>query len=357
MTEVTPDPNTLSDKEYNVDIELRTFFTLLREIITKRHGHTLELGKKFKEIRHLDSYSTYYNNPANKVEDHYPNFIHLYNQYREQILKEDNTWLQSKKTTIQYAINYPKWEQEFPKVNIMIGSIYNMALELAGMDSGSMRHLWILLHLHRIWYYILPVSEQKLILQIITKIELSLGLGRMTEKKFAPPESSDGFSLFTADILSKFGLKVPEGVKLPTGNDISKAISVFMNNPEIQDVARNIAGSISSSAAEGKDPVSTIYGVAQTLANPETIQHIHKTIVESIPGGMDGAEMRGSNGISGGVGGSDASGGSGGGQDAVNAGVNALTTLMSGLSNPSVTNFSGSFPSPKGKEKLMPTEE
>lgn len=303
--------NKKEQKKNLFDKEFRALVRQCQETINSKYGSVMDFGNTRQELVCLNRYLTIYNSMI--PEEHYQYFEMLFGRRRSEILNtlQDRNWLRGTKTIIQFGegLNAGKdLEQKRKQVKIMLSDIFTIAYGLQETAEQSIEELGrefsdgskdlirpsiLLLHLMRIFYYLNEGSDKEQLGRIVTQLEDELGVVKKSvaggEKKSLPFETSglSGLVSLATGLMEKMGMKAPEGMKVPSEQQISDAVTGIFTNEGTQSAIQGIFSSLGGSDGIG----SVIEKFVKGASDPETMQAFTgsiKNVVEAATAATSG---------------------------------------------------------------------
>lgn len=292
-------------KKQSFDREFRLLVKQSHETINARYGASMEYGEVRREAVCLNRYLSIYN--SMDPTEHYTYFETLFNRKRDDILNslEDDKWIKNGKIVIQFGEGIKsskEIEEKRKQVRIMLSDIYLIACDLKekeektldGIDESFLQNAGgkdlirpsiLLLHLLRIFYHLNDGSVKQQLGVIVTQLENDLNVNKKTvqeEKRVTQPDNASSLFNMATDMMGRFGIKPPPGIKAPSDADIKNAISNVFNNDTTQNVIKGIVTTLQGNGDIG----STIQDVLKNVTDPKTMEAFQETVqgFQGIPG-------------------------------------------------------------------------
>ena len=239
-------------ESFEVDLEkfdrhIMSLFNLLKTVIKTHEKYKLNLSSvKNPILTRLERYIKVYD--KSEPNEHLWYFQRLYNQNKPAILRgpERDTWLSNGKITLHFG---EETGRPIKDAKIELSMIYTTAIKLRDDVEASLHGLpdveqsqeliyptLFLLHLYRIFYELTESNdEKKKILGFINELESDAGVKSKSKNKEGNKEGTselDGLLGMATGLMEQMGIKLPEGQKLPSGNELNKAVGSVFQNPE-----------------------------------------------------------------------------------------------------------------------------
>lgn len=230
------------------DTNLSKFLALMKEIINCHEQRKLNLSSnKNPVLTRLEKYIKTYD--RTKPEEHIWYFKKIYESNCPAILRgpEKDNWLKTGNIIIQFGEDVGRSTD----IKIHLSIIYGTACKLQSDTKKSLAGLpnldeseelmypnLFLLHLYRIFYEIAETKgEKEQISSYINSLEKSTG-NKNTKKESNDP--LNGILGTVTDLMGQMGMKLPEGQKLPSQDDLGKMLGSVMNNPQTKSLLGNM---------------------------------------------------------------------------------------------------------------------
>lgn len=306
-------PSTSSDnkakfKEEAFNKEFLSLIKQSKETILARYKLSIELGEERAELICLDKYYDVYK--AMMPHEHYQYFETLYNRKRSEILNclKDDRWIRTSNIVIQFGEGIRtnrEMEERRKQHRIMLSDIFLIACDLQasaekaldGIDESYaqaaggkdlIRPNIILLHLMRIFYYLNDGADKVALGEIVTQLETDLGIQKKTVSldftKVSTPSinaaTTGGLSsLFTmaTNMMEKFGVKPPPGMKPPSEDEITNVISSVFNNEGTQNALQGMISSLQNCNDFG----SAVQEIVKNATDPKTMEAIQGSVMQT----------------------------------------------------------------------------
>jgi len=279
------------------DEALTDLLVTLEKVIEVWEEHNLNLTHDNSNSvkARLESYINTYDKTA--PEDHVWSFQNIFNKHKSSILKgptKDN-WIVKGNVTVQFG------EDVGIKNNIKIhlSSIYNTACKLRNDIEESLEGLpdveqtvELLLPI-KIQYYLYKIfseiitkkTDRKKLINFVNDLSLDAGIKRNRGNDDSNP--LDGLMQTMSGMAKQMGIPVPEGQKLPSGNELSKMMGQMVNNPQTKNLIGNVMKEMKDCDNIG-DMAGKLVGALGAGSNPEL-----KSMVENIGQAVDNSNDNG----------------------------------------------------------------
>ena len=228
------------------DRSLGDLFMSCKKIVKTNEKHNLNLSSRKNPILGgLERYIKVYD--RTDPEEHVLPFSNIYNNNTRQILRGPHRdgWIRDGSIII-------KWSE---KTKIHLSIIYNTSSKLRENIKENLKGLpnadqskeliypdEILLHLYRIFYELSDSEEdQSKLTEHIRELEDITGIKKSKHNKKSKNDDALGGLIETATgMMEQFGIKLPEGQKLPSSDDVSKQLKGAMSNPQVSSMFGNM---------------------------------------------------------------------------------------------------------------------
>lgn len=230
----------------NFDDNLSELLTLMKKIIKCHEARNLKLSSQRNPIlTRLENYIKTYD--KTEPEDHVWHFQKIFSNNKPAILRgpgRDN-WIKNGNLVIQFGEDVGKPSQN---IKIHLTSIYTISCKLRDELSSVLKGLpeqaeeltypsLMLLHLYKIFH---EISEDKeTILGYITTLEKDTGIKNKTSKT-SNSDPLGGLLGTVTDLMGQMGVKLPEGQKMPSQDELGKMLGSMMNNPQTKSLLGNV---------------------------------------------------------------------------------------------------------------------
>lgn len=297
----------MTEKIDNFDREFRALMNQSAEILSIRYGISNTI-KARKETVCLERFESIYDKlPASEF---YIHFTKLFERKRNLIIKslDNDAWLKNGNIVIQFGEGVQELRGKCDNIKILLSNIYNCAVELresskntfsdfseelARQDVNIIKPSIILLHLMRIFYYIVDNEDDKLALSIIVNtLEEDLSVKNKTVRPVSPLTNplaslssntemiSDTLStIFStlSTIAKQVGIEGMDELQAPTGKQIKEGLDSTINNEQIQSSISTLMQSVNNK----EDMVSSITNFAKTVLTPEMIATMQNGLLKT----------------------------------------------------------------------------
>lgn len=230
------------------DDNLSELLTLLKKIIKSHEARNLKLSSQRNPVlTRLENYIKTYD--KTEPEDHLWHFQKIFNNNKPAILRgpgRDN-WIKNGSLLIQFGEDVGKPSQN---IKIHLTSIYTIACKLRDEMSSVLKGLpnsdqseelsypsLMLLHLYKIFHEISEDNKETL-LEHITSLEKDIGI--RNKSKSGNNDPLGGILGTVTDLMGQMGVKLPEGQKMPSQDELGKMLGNMMNNPQAKSLIGNV---------------------------------------------------------------------------------------------------------------------
>jgi hypothetical protein len=294
------------DKYENFDRHVNGLFKLCSKIQKGVDSSNLNLTNKENPItRYLERFIKLYN--AGNPEDFITDFKNIYLKHKHDILNDcnDDNWLIKHKVVLESGEKY--------KINL--SAIYRNSIELRNKArdrlSGIPEHMTKdhkdLLYPDIFRYYLYAIFNElnigtrnsKIITKNMNKLGEKLGF---SSSEVENETNLDGLTNMVKTMAKKFGVDIPENMKIPDGKQITNFMSTMLENPNVQGLFKNVQNMVKT--GETPDIKNIVDGFAGAVQNlnavdkttesldkltiklpPETL---HPTLSDTLPGTLSG---------------------------------------------------------------------
>lgn len=274
-------------------------FNLLKNVIKSHERNNLNLSSTRNPIMtRLERYIKAYD--ATEPEDHVWYFGNLYKNHRGAILRGParDGWLRSNNITIHFGEEVGR---PIRNTQIHLSAIYNTACKLredteqnmVGLPSvGQSQELvyppLIQLFLYKIFHEVInDESEKDKLSEHIIELEQEVGINKKNKKSAKKGDNSDdplgGILNAATGMMEQMGIKLPEGQKLPSGNDLTGALNGVLQNPQTKSMLGNVLKEVQGCNSIG-EVASKLMGQMGSLGmDPATQDMIKDNLNRAIP--------------------------------------------------------------------------
>ncbi len=225
------------------------FLTLSKTIIQSHERRNLKLSSKRNPIlSRLEKYIKTYD--RTEVEEHIWCFDKIYSSNRPAILRgpaRDN-WLKNGNLVIQYGEEVDR----VTDIKIHVSSIYNTACKLRDDIEESLQGLpdvdesqellypsLYLLHLYKIFFETAGENDGEKLDEYISILEKEAGI-KSKGRSSSTADPMGSILGAATDFMGQLGIKLPEGQKMPSQEELGKALGTMMNNPQTKSMMGNV---------------------------------------------------------------------------------------------------------------------
>ena len=257
---------------------LESFLDLLKTIIKSSEKTNLKLTSGRNPIlARLEKYIKTYD--KTEPEEHVWYFRKIYESNHPAILRgpgRDN-WIKTGAVLIQFGEEVGATTD----IKIHLTVIYNTACKLRDEMQNLLKGLpgsdqaeellypsLFLLHLYQLFYEVAEEKDEKEKLATFIAV-----LEKETHSKSSNKNSSDplsGIMGTMADLMGQMGVKLPEGQKMPSQDELGKMLGTVMNNPQAKSMLGNVMQEMKECKSIG-DVVNKLVGNLGSI-NPENLQ-------------------------------------------------------------------------------------
>ncbi len=235
------------------DNTIRGLFNLSKNVIKTHEKHNLNLSSRQNPIlTRLERYIKFYD--RTDAEEHTWYFIQVYSKNRSAILRgpDNDRWLREGSVTIHFGeeVNRP-----IRNAMLHLSIIYNTSCKVRDDTQDHLDGLpdvdqnveliypdLYLLYLYSIFYELSDSEDDK------KKLGGYIGdLEKVTGKKNSkrntsskPAEGLDGMLNAATGMMEQFGIKMPEGQKMPSGSDLTNVLNNALQNPQTKSMFGNM---------------------------------------------------------------------------------------------------------------------
>jgi hypothetical protein len=274
------------------DKNLTGLFKVLKAVINTHEKYNLKLSTRANPILvRLEKYIKAHE--KTEPDCHVWYFRQIYDKNRVAILRgpDADSWLIDGKIIIQYGSDVGIRND----IKIHLSAIYSTACTLKDKFEKEMTSLpssdtsdelvfpsICMLHLYRIFYEIIDKDDEKeRIKEYISELEGETGIKSSKSTKSSSSgkgKSEDGFGSIidmATGFMEQMGVKLPEGQKLPSQDEIMKSFGQMMNNP----TTKNMIGSVMNEI-QGGNIKDVLGNLGKTLGSidPGTANIINQNI-------------------------------------------------------------------------------
>jgi hypothetical protein len=303
----TPTNDSVNLKSKAFDSEFCRFVQQARETINSRYSASISIGNVPVVLSSMERFFSLYKKmtPA----EYYRYFETLYGRKRADILNwlKDDRWIRTGGIEIQFGDGI-KGAKELREIKIMLSDVFLVAYDLretaekvligldeemvaAAQNKDLIRPQILMLHMMRIFYHLIEGNDKARIGDIVTQIEMDLGMETRTVNKAeeiaqtaqaaaTSPAATGGLSsLFTmaTSMMEKMGYKPPPGMKPPTEGEIGNVINSVFGNPTTQNALQGMF----SSLHQCQDFGSAMQTVVQNVTDPKTMEAIQASVSQT----------------------------------------------------------------------------
>lgn len=294
-------------KKSSFDREFRLLIKQAEETIRARHGVSMEIGELRQELVCLSRYLSIYN--SMDPHEHYCYFETMYGRHRNAILNclKDDRWIRNSRIVIQFGEGIKGMPESCRRVRIMLSDIFLMACDLQesaeraldGIDEkfaaggkDLIRPNILLLHLMRIFYFLIENNDKEALGKIVTQLEDELAVPRKTvgsepwatsqptmqqSSQPAPVGGLSGLFTMATTMMEKMGYKTPPSMKPPSEGEISNVINSVFNNETTQNAIQGMFTSLQGCQDFG----SALQTVVKNVSDPTTMEAIQSSVLQS----------------------------------------------------------------------------
>lgn len=230
------------------DESLSSLLSLLKKIIKCNESRNLKLSSQRNPIlSRLENYIKTYD--KTEPEDHLWYIRKIYENNKPAILRgpgRDN-WIKNGNLIIQFGEDVG----QNTNIKIHLSSIYGTACKLHDDTESSLKGLpnadqseeltypsLILLHLYKLFHEIADKKEEKeKIVQYVSDLSSASGIKSSNKKSNDP---LGGLLGTVTDLMGQMGVKLPEGQKMPSQEEMGKMLGNMMNNPQTKSMLGNV---------------------------------------------------------------------------------------------------------------------
>lgn len=269
------------------DENLSKFLILMRTIIQTHEKRNLKLSSnKNPVLARLEKYVKTYDRTS--PEEHVWYFNKIYDANRSAILRgpERDAWLKSGNITVQFGEEVGR----ITDIKIHLTIIYGTACKLTSDIEASLKGLpdvdqceelaypnLFLLYLYRIFYEIVDIkTEKEQLLQHVTELEKVTG----TKSKSKNNDPLSGILGTVTDLMGQMGVKLPQGQKIPSQDELGKMLGTVMNNPQTKSLLGNVMQEMKDCKSLG-DVVSKLVGNLGSAGMDTSVQQAVSSIQSS----------------------------------------------------------------------------
>lgn len=230
------------------DEHLSDFLALSKDIVTANERRNLKLSsKKNPFLTRLEKYTKAYD--KTEPEDHVWYFNKIYRDNKPAILRgpiRDN-WIKNNGVVIMYGEDVGRQSE----IKVHVSSIYNTSCKLRDNIEDSLSGLpnveqakelsyptLYLLYLYQIFHELCEnEAEKEKLGKYVETLKVDAGI-----KKSAKTNNNDPLSGLMgqmAGMAKQMGIDIPEG-QMPSGDQITGALSTMMNNPQTKSMLGNV---------------------------------------------------------------------------------------------------------------------
>ena len=280
------------------DENFSALLNLSKSIIQMQDSLKLKLSSgKNPILTRLEKYIKTYDRTESK--DHHWHFLKIYKENKPAILRgpERVGWIKDKGIVIQYGEDVGAAND----IKIYVSVIYAMACKIKETVAANLKGLpdvdqnqeisfpdEYLLYLYGIFHEITESEEeQSKLAEHIKTLEGMVGnrmSGASKKSRSAASSSSSGssdqqgndpISGILGGLMDQMGIKLPEGQKLPTQNDITGMLGTVMNNPQTKNMLGKVMQEMKECNNVGdifKKVMGNLGGIGIDKAMEDTIQ-------------------------------------------------------------------------------------
>jgi hypothetical protein len=258
---------------------LESFLDLMRTIIKSSEKRNLKLTSGRNPIlSRLEKYIKTYD--KTEPEEHVWYFRKIYESNHPAILRgpgRDN-WIKTGPIIIQFGEEVGA----VTDIKIHLTVIYNTACKLRDEIQNLLKGLpgsdqaeefsypsLFLLHLYQLFYEVAEEKDEKeKLATFISVLEKETHSQSKTKNNNSDPLS--GIMGTMADLMGQMGVKLPEGQKMPSQDELGKMLGSVMNNPQTKSMLGNVMQEMKECKSIG-DVVNKLVGNLGAV-NPENLQ-------------------------------------------------------------------------------------
>jgi len=230
------------------DDNLSELLNLSKKIIKCHEARNLKLSSQRNPVlSRLENYIKTYD--KTEPEDHIWHFQKIFTNNKPAILRgpgRDN-WIKNGSLLIQFGEDVGKPSQN---IKIHLTSIYTTACKLRDEMGSSLKGLpnsdqseelsypsLMLLHLYKIFHEI--SDDKETLLEHIKTLEQEIGIKNKSSKA-GGADPLGGILGTVTDLMGQMGVKLPEGQKMPSQDELGKMLGNMMNNPQTKSLIGNV---------------------------------------------------------------------------------------------------------------------
>jgi len=262
------------------DQTLSSFLNLMKTIIKSSEKRNLKLSSaKNPILNRLEKYIKTYD--KTEAEEHVWYFRKIYESNHPAILRgpgRDN-WLKTGSVTIQFGEEVGA----VTDIKIHLTVIYNTACKLRDEVENLLKGLpgseqaeeltypnLFLLYLYQLFYEVAEEKDEKEKLSTyVNSLEKDTGVKSKNSSSNNDPLS--GILGTMTDLMGQMGVKLPEGQKMPSQDDLGKMLGSMMNNPQTKSMLGNVMQEMKECKSIG-DVVNKLVGNLGAVSKPENTQ-------------------------------------------------------------------------------------
>lgn len=234
----------------NFDKSLSELLALSTSIIKSHEKRNLQLSSKKNPILlRLEKYIKTYD--KTEPEEHVWYFQRIFENNHAAILRGPgkDSWVKTGNITIQFGEDVGA----VTDIKVHISIIYNTCCKLRDDIEESLQGLpdvdqsqelmfptLFLLYLYKIFYEIAETSDEKERLsEYVSQLEKDAGI-KTKSKSTGSNDPLGGLLGVATDFMGQMGIKLPEGQKLPSQEELSSLFGNMMNNPQTKSMMGNV---------------------------------------------------------------------------------------------------------------------